>query len=133
MEQHVSNIRTAIDNLRDCVTHIGNAVPNTPQRVEFLLYSITSQDNALQAAMGNIRADTNGLRSDFEGATSHLIEFDPYQKSTKSNPTKPNPVIFSAVTFTGRGKIEVNLHWHTRKEFIDIYSEHKDELTYWQG
>ena len=27
LEQHVSNIRTAIDNLRDCVTHIGNAVP----------------------------------------------------------------------------------------------------------
>ena len=53
-------------NLCDCLTHIGNAVPNTPQRVKFLLFSVTSQDNALQSAMGNIRADTNGLRGDLE-------------------------------------------------------------------
>ena len=65
LEQHVSNHRTAIYNLRDSATHIGNAVPNTPQRVEFLLESINSQDNALQAAMGNICANTNGLKRDF--------------------------------------------------------------------
>ena len=51
LEQYVLNRRTAIDDIRDCATCIGNAVPNTPQRVEFLLGSITSQDNALQAAM----------------------------------------------------------------------------------
>ena len=93
MEQHVSNHWTAIDNLRDCAT-LNPPTPNAPQRVEFLLDSITSQDNALQAAMGNICADTNGLRSDFEGASSHLIEVDPYQRSKKSNPTKPNPLKF---------------------------------------
>ena len=72
-------------DLCDCLTHIGNAVPNTPQRVKFLLVSITSQDNALQSAMGNIRADTNGLRGDFGGASIHLVEVDLYWKFTKSN------------------------------------------------
>ena len=37
LENHVSNHRTAIDGLRYFATHIGNDVPNTPQRVEFLL------------------------------------------------------------------------------------------------
>ena len=74
LEQHVSNHKTAIDNLRDCITHIGNAVPNNPQMVEFLLKHITSQYNALQAAMGNICTDTNSLKSYFEGASIHLAE-----------------------------------------------------------
>ena len=105
-EQHVLNHLTAIDNLRFFATHIGNAVTNTPQRVEFLLESIASQVNSIQAAMGNIWAETNILRSDFEGASSHLIEVDPYWRSTKSNTTKPNPAKVSAVTFAGRGKPE---------------------------
>ena len=133
MEQHVSNHRTAIDNIRDCATHIGNAVPNNLQRVEFLLDYITSQDNALHAAMGNIYTDTNGLRSGFEGTLSHLIEVDPYRRSTKSNPTKPDPVKFSEVTFARHSKTGVDLCWHTRQEFRDISSEQKDELTSWKG
>ena len=104
---------TAIDNIRDCATHIGNAVPNNLQRVEFLLDSITSRDNALHAAMGNIYTDTNGPRSGFEGTLSHLIEVDPYRRSTKSNPTKPNPVKFSAVTFSGQNKTVVDLRWNS--------------------
>ena len=133
MEQHVSNHRTAIDDLRDCATHIGNAVPNTPQRVEFLLESITSQDNALQASMENIFSDTNGPRIDFEGASIHLIEVDPYWIYTKSNPTKPKPVKVSEVTFDGRGKTGVNIRWHTQQEFRDLSNDKKDELKSWQG
>ena len=130
LEQHVSNHRTAIDDLRECATHIGNAVPNTPQRVEYILESISSQDNSLQAAMGNIRADTNGLRSDFEGATSHLIEVDPYNRSIK--PTKDRNPKISGTALGGRGNTGVDLRWHTRKEFRELASEQKDELTEWQ-
>ena len=88
LEQHFSNHRTAVDNLLECSLHIGNAVPNVSQRVEYLLESISSQDNALQAAMGNIRADTNGLRSDFEASSIHIIEVDPCTHS--SNPSNKN-------------------------------------------
>ena len=76
LEQYVSNHWTAIYDFYVCATHIGNAIPNIPQMVELLLESINSQDNDLQAAMGNIRSNTNVLRSDFEGSSSHLIEVD---------------------------------------------------------
>ena len=133
LEQYVSNHDTAIDDICDFANHIGNAIPNTTQRVEFLLESITSQDNSLQADMINIRADTNGLRSDFEVSSSRLVEVDPYWRSTKSNPTKPNPGKVSAVTFYRRVKTRVDLRWHTRQEFRDIYCEQKDKLTSCQG
>ena len=59
LEQHVSNHRSAVDDLNECAQHIQNAVPNSPQRVEYLLESISCQDSSLQAAMGNVRADAN--------------------------------------------------------------------------
>ena len=66
--------------------------------------------------MVNIRANTNDLRIDFEGASLHLIEVDPYQRSKKSKPTKPNPVKVSAVMFARQGKTVVELHWNTLQE-----------------
>ena len=133
LEQHVSNHRTAIENLCDCTTHIVNTVPNIPQRVKFLLEFITSQDNSLHAVMVNIRANTNGLRCDFEVTSSHLIEVDPYQRSTKYNPKKPNPVKVLVITFSGRGKTGVYLCWNTSQEFRYLSSEKKDELTSHKG
>ena len=65
LENHVSRHRSAVDKLKECADHIGNPVPDASQRVEYLLDSITSQDSALQAAIGNIRADSSGLRKDF--------------------------------------------------------------------
>ena len=132
LEQHVSNHRTAIDDLRDCESHIGNAVPNVAQRVEYLLESISSQDSALQAAMGNVRANTNNLRTDFEAASNHLIEVDPYKRATGGG-DKGKPAKVASLTFAGRGKSGVDLRWHTRHEFRDLSSEQKDELTEWQS
>ena len=83
--------------------------------------------------MVNIRAEANELRNDFEGSLSHLIEVYPYQISTKSNPTKPNPVKVSAVMISWRGKTEVELRYHTWQKFRDLSSDQKDEPTYWQG
>ena len=133
LEQHVSNHRTAVDDLVDCALHINNAVPNMSQRVEYLLESISCQDSSLQAAMGNIRADTNGMRSNFETAASHLIEVDPYRRaSNQQNPNKGRQANVSAVTFAGRGKTGVDLRWHTRKDFRELTSEQRDELIAWQ-
>jgi hypothetical protein len=91
------------------------------------------QDNSLQAAMGNIRADTNGTRGTFETATSHLIEVDPYRRGTnQTNPNKDQQANVSSISFAGRGKTGVDLHWHTRKEFKELPSDQKDELIAWQ-
>jgi hypothetical protein len=133
LEQHVSNHRTAIDDLNECTTHIGNAVPNMQQRVEYLLESMSCQDSSLQAAMGNIRADTNNMRNNFEAASSHLIEVDPYRRSSRQVQKPHRTANVSGVSFAGRGESGVDLRWHTRKEFSDLTSEQKDELTAWQG
>ncbi len=131
LEQHVSNHRSAIDDLNDCALHIQAAVPNTPQRVEYLLESITCQDSSLQAAMGNVRADTNNMRSDFEAASNHLIEVDPYKK-LRNGGNKSNTANVSSVSFAGRGKTGVDLRWHSRQEFRALSDEQKDELRNWQ-
>ena len=135
LEQHVSNHRTAVDDLNDCASHINNAVPNMSQRVEYLLESIICQDSSLQAAMGNIRANTNNMRSNFEAAASHIIEVDPYRRSSnqQGNNNRGKQANVSAVTFAGRGKTGVDLRWHTRKEFSSLTGEQKDELTSWQS
>ena len=99
LENHVSRHRNAVDKLIECAEHIGNPVPDPTQRVEYLLDSITSQDSSLQAAIGNIRADSAGLRKDFEKASSHMLEVDPYKKTTRIN--RVNVATISAVSFSG--------------------------------
>ena len=74
-----------------------------------------------------------GIRIDFEGASSHHIEVDPYRRSTKYNPTKPNPVKISAVTFSGRSRTGVDLPWRNQQGYRDLSSDQKDELTPRQG
>ena len=52
--------------------------------------------------MGNIRANTNGLCSDFKDTSSHIIEVDPYTRSY--NPSNNNQQAnASSVTFSGQG------------------------------
>lgn len=134
LEQHVSNHRSAVDDLKDCAIHISNAVPNTPQRVEYLLESINCQDSALQAAMGNVRADTNSMRGDFESASSHLIEVDPYRRASRQAPNGGGKKAHVAsVSFAGRGTTGVDLRWHPRKDFLALSEDQKDELRQWQG
>ena len=77
LETHIANHRQAADDLTDCSAHIFNLVPNNLQQVKYLIDSITCQDSALQAAIGNIRAGTNNMRNDFEAVALHLLEVDP--------------------------------------------------------
>ena len=70
LESHVSNHRSAVDDLSDCSQHITVAIPVAAQRVEYLIDSITCSDPTLQAAIGLIRANTNNMRNDFEKAAS---------------------------------------------------------------
>jgi len=132
LETHVSNHRQAVDDLRECSEHITVAVPDEPQRVEYLIDSITCQDNTLQAAIGLIRANTNNMRENFETAASAIIEVDPYRRSQRGGPTPRNATV-SAIDFAaGRGSTGVDLRWHPRKEFYDLSQDQKEELTAWQ-
>lgn len=134
LETHVSNHRQAVDDLNECEDHINNQVPDDPQRVEYLIDSITCQDSALQAAIGNIRADSNGMRSDFESAASHIMEVDPYKRTMRNNgrPSNRSAQISDARFTAGRGGTGVDLRWYPRSEFLALPDEQKDELTKWQ-
>ena len=132
LETHVSNHRQAVDDLRECSEHITVAVPDEPQRVEYLIDSITCQDNTLQAAIGLIRANTNNMRENFETAASAIIEVDPYRRSQRGGAVPRNATV-SAIDFAaGRGSTGVDLRWHPKKEFNDLSQDQKDELTAWQ-
>lgn len=133
LESHVTNHRIAYDDLRECSAHITVPVPTDPQRVEYLIDSIKSTDSTLQAAIGLVRTNTNNMRDDFEAASSHLIEVDPYRRSNKSNARAAGrQANISAIDFHGgRGDTGVDLRWHHPKEFAKLSSEEKDELTAW--
>ena len=45
-----------------------------------LIDNIENSDAALQAAIANIRQNTNGMRDDFEKAAAVLLPVDPYIK-----------------------------------------------------
>ena len=132
LETHVSNHRQAVDDLKDCSTHITVAVPDPAQRVEYLIDSISCNDTALQAAIGLVRANTNNMRNDFEAAASALIEVDPYRKSQRNGTGNGRGAQISAIDFgAGRGSTGVDLRWHPKKEFRNLSDEQRDELTKW--
>ena len=134
LETHVSNHRQAVDDIEECSAHITVSVPDKAQRVEYLIDSINCSDSTLQAALGLIRANTNGMRKDFELAASYLIEVDPFKRSHKAPQGQiKGGANVSAIDFSaGRGGSGVDLRWHHPKEFKALPEDQKDELVKWQ-
>jgi hypothetical protein len=131
LEKHVSNHRQAVDDLNDCAQHITVAVPDASQRVEYLIDSINCPDSTLQAAIGLIRSDVNGMRADFELAANALIEVDPYRRTQRQQP-KPTAQVAAIDFGSGRGDSGVDLRWHTPTEFRALTQEQRSELVSWQ-
>ena len=104
------------DNLRECSTCITVPVPNDPQRVEYLINSITSKDSTLQASIVLVRANTNNMRNHFEEEANMLIEIYPYCRSTKTNTCDANvsSIYFSA----SRGNTVVDIRLHPKHNFL---------------
>ena len=116
LETHVSNRHQAYDDLRECSTHITVPVPSDPQRVKYLIDSITSKDITLWALIGLVRANTNNMRKNFEGSANIIIEIDPYCRSTRTNTCDAN---VSTIDFSaGRGNTVFDLHFHTKHKFL---------------
>ena len=127
LETHVSNHRQAYDDLRECSTHITVPVPSDTQRVEYLIGRITSKDSTIQASIGLVRANTNNMRNDVEGAANIPIEIDPYCRSTSTNTRDAN---VSAIDFSyGRGNTGVDLRFHPKHNFLELPQDQKYEVT----
>ena len=91
--------------------------------------SITSKDSTLQASIGLVRANTNNMRNDFEGAANILIEIEPYRRLTRTNNLDAN---VSAIAFSaGRGNTGVDIRFHSKHKFFELPEDQKDELTNW--
>ena len=86
--------------------------------MEYLIDSINSKDSTLQASIGLVRANTNNMRNDFEGAANILIEIYPYFRSTRTNTCDAN---VSAIDFiAGRGNTGVGLRFHPKHKFLEL-------------
>ena len=134
LETHVSNHRQAVDDISECSNHITVVVPDEPQRVEYLVDSINCSDTTLQATLGLVRANTNNMRTDFEVASSALIEVDPYRRLQKTpQGQQRGGANISSIDFNaGRGSSGVDLRWHHPTEFKALPNDQKEELMKWQ-
>ena len=127
LDTHVSNNRQSYDDIRECSTHNTVHVPSDPQIMEYLIDSITSKDSTLQYSIGLVRANTNNMCNDFEGAANIPIEIDPYLRSTRTNTRDAN---VSAIDFSaGRGDTGVDIRFHPKHKFLELPQDQKDKLT----
>ena len=125
--------RTAYVSLEEAALHVTFQLPNEHTRVGYLLDNITSSDPALQAALSSVRADTNGMRGDFEKAVTFLLPTCPYARSSKSK-SNGNNAIVSDATLQGQGasKTGVDLRWYKKAEYDKLTKEQRAELYEWQ-
>ena len=104
LETHVSNHRQAVDNIQEFSQHITVTVPDDAQRVEYVLDSIQTSDNTLQAALALVRASQNNMRTDFKTASTYMIEVDPYkcgsQRPNSGKQRRGTGVNISAIDFS---------------------------------
>ncbi len=55
-------------------------LPNEHICIGYLLNTYQTFHTGLQAAMANMTANQNGLRTDFEGAVAYLLLYNPVEK-----------------------------------------------------
>ena len=131
LEKHVSSHRQCYEELLNCADHVPTMLPGESQRVTFLIDSIECIDGPVYATIGIIRADVNGMKSNFEKAASALIDVDPYVKG-RNRGNNGRTATISSLEYTGRGGSGVDLRWHTPNEYRELSKEQKDELHTWQ-
>ena len=132
MENFCSQHRARFQQLQEAAIHLNFQLPNEHTRVGYLLSNVENSNAALQAALANIRQDTNGMRDEFETAVASLIAVDPFVQNKATKRATPFD-ISSVSTQHGRGpKTGVDLRWYDLDEFKSLSSAQKDELRVWQ-
>ena len=79
LEKFCNKHRTAHAALDEARAHVDMHDFNETSKVKYLIDNIENSDADLKAAVGMIRADHNGLKSDFEGAIRLLLPVDPFK------------------------------------------------------
>lgn len=70
------------------------------------------------------------MRDDFEAAVAHMLPVCPYTKNKTAGRGSDKLAQISDATLAGKGssKTGVDLRWHTKKEYLKLSAEQKQEL-----
>jgi hypothetical protein len=140
-----------VSSMRQCVEHITFQLPNERTRVIYLLDAIQCNDPGLQAAMANVRTDTDpvdGKMNDFEATASYLVlPYDPLSKKRAAGNKQGLASIsevsgaddttdVSSVTFGGNGgkskasigTTGVEFRYYKPPEYNQLGADQKAEL-----
>jgi hypothetical protein len=145
LEKFIAQHRNAFVSMRQCAEHVTFQLPNERTRVSYLLDAVQCNDPGLQAAMAQVRTDSDadGKMNDFEATASYLLQYDPVSKkraagakrglSAISEVTGEDSADISSVSQGGRsktsvGKSGVEFRYYKTPEYNLLTADQKSEL-----
>ncbi len=119
--------------LQDCCKYIPVEVPNSCQRVMWLINSITSIDPGVLAAIAAVCQDEVDKRVNFESAVVYLAPVCLVAaKQQRRGKLEANVSGTMAGGLRSTGKTGVSLRYHKYAEFQKLSEEQKKELREWK-
>ena len=141
LEKFCNKHRTAHAFLDEAKEHVEVHKFNASSKVKYLIDNIENSNANLKAAIGMIRANYNGLKTDFEGSIRLLLPVDPFKArggrslNGKRNYADVGSLNADSDTVSksfGTGKTGVEFCHYTTKGYKKLSSEQKDELCLWR-
>ena len=144
LERFAQQHRNAYVSMQSCSQHVQYQLPTEHTRVEYLLAAIQCNDAGVQAAMESIKIDTapDGKREDLEGASTHLLPYNPVAKKRSVANSKKGAGEMSEMVGTevssfmakeGIGKTGVHLRYHKPEEYKPLSIKKRNELREWRS
>ena len=123
--------RTAYVQMQEAAVHVQFQLPNEHSRVGFLIDNIVHSDPDLRAAIANVRADRDGMRTDFENTVTYILPVDPFVKKPAQS-QRTNPQVSAAnLQNKSKSKTGVDFRWHQPEEYKKLNPAQKQELYEW--
>jgi hypothetical protein len=147
LEKFSAQYRNAYVTMRQSAAHVTFQLPNKRTRVTYLLDAIQNSDPGLQAAMAQVRTDTDlntDRMNDFEATASSLLPYDPVSKkraagvkrgmSDISSTTGVEAEIssFKSSAKVTSGKSGVEFRFYKSPEYQLLLPDQKKELKEWR-
>ena len=147
LEKFIAQHRNAYVTMRQSAEHVTFQLPNERTRVTYLLDAIQNSDPGLQAAMAQVRTDTDpntGRMNDFEATASYLLPYDPVSKKraagvkrgmsdiSSTNGVEAEISSFKSSAKVTIGKSGVEFRFYKGPEYLQLLPDQKKELKEWR-
>jgi hypothetical protein len=147
LEKFIAQHRNAYVTMRQSAEHVTFQLPNERTRVTYLLDAIQNSDPGLQAAMAQVRTDTDpltGRMNDFEATASYLLPYDPVSKKRANGAKRGMASIsdatggeaeissFKSSAKVTSGKSGVEFRFYKNPEYQLLLPDQKKELKDWR-